>query len=58
VTDGDSEREVIRKLGNPDSSRIKDVAKLMTYRNLGIQLMLTKERVYLLVVNDQKYERR
>jgi hypothetical protein len=54
VTDGDSEKEVIRRLGNPDTSRIEGVTKTMAYRNLGITLKLEKERVYLLAVHDRK----
>jgi hypothetical protein len=56
VRDGDSEKEVIRKLGNPDTCHIGGVTKNMDYRNLGIRLTLTKEGVYMLMVLDRKYK--
>jgi hypothetical protein len=56
VTDGDSEQEVIRKLGAPGTSQITGVTKFISYPNAGIHLWLTKERVYLLGINDRKYK--
>jgi hypothetical protein len=56
VTDGDSEREVIRKLGAPGTSRITGVTKFISYPDVGIHLWLEKERGYMLGVNDRKYK--
>ena len=58
VSDGDSEQEVIRKLGPPDASSIEGVTKRLHYRTPGIWFTLTKERVYMLGINDPKYKRR
>jgi hypothetical protein len=56
VSASDSEQEVIRKLGSPDESRIMGVTKFLTYRTLGLDLMLTNEQLYMLSINDPKYE--
>jgi hypothetical protein len=55
VTDGDSEQEVIRKLGTQGWQRITDVTKNMRYPDLGIELWLAQERVYMLGIHDRKY---
>jgi hypothetical protein len=52
VYDGDSEQEVIRKLGPPEGSRIQGVTKDLDYRTLGIRFTLAKEQVYLLSITD------
>lgn len=57
LKDGDSEKDVIRKLGTPNISKIQGVAKSMVYSNLGITLTLTTEQVYMLSVNDPNQER-
>jgi len=47
VFDGDSEQEVIRKLGLPDSSPIRDGNKFLRYDSIGITLVeLAREQVY------------
>jgi len=56
VFHGDSEQEVIRKLGPPDASRFEGVLKSLSYRTLGIELTLETERVIKLSINDPKYE--
>ena len=56
VTDGDSEQEVIRKLGAPGTSRIQGVTKRITYPDLGIVIRLEKERVYTLGIKDPRYQ--
>jgi hypothetical protein len=43
VSDGDFESKVIRKLGSPDTSKIKGINKALYYSTLGIQLALTKK---------------
>jgi hypothetical protein len=53
VKDGDSELEVVRKLGTPGTSTME----FITYPNAGIELWLGKERVYMLGINDPKYPR-
>jgi hypothetical protein len=63
VKDGDSELEVIRKLGTPGTPRIERGLDNMTtmefiaYPKVGIELWLGKERVYMLGINDPKYPR-
>jgi hypothetical protein len=58
VTDGDSEQEVIQKLGEPGTSRTTGVAKFMSYQNLGIELWLDEQaRVYMFGIYDPKYPR-
>ena len=57
VRDGDSEKEVLRKLGNPTSSKIDGVTKQMSYRDLNIEIWLTKERVYMLALRDPSHQR-
>jgi hypothetical protein len=63
VKDGDSELEVIRKLGTPGTSRIErgrdnmTTMEFITYPKVGIELWLGKERVYMLGINDPKYPR-
>jgi hypothetical protein len=52
VQDGDSEQDVLRKLGTPTSSKIEGSTKEMTYRDLNVRVRLTKERVYMLAVRD------
>src|SRR5262245_15306962 len=56
VRDGDSEKEVLRKLGNPTTSKIDGVTKQMSYRDLNIQVWLTKEEVYMLAVRDPSHQ--
>jgi hypothetical protein len=55
ASDGNSEQEVIRKLGPPDTSRIDGVAKSLDSRTHGIPLWLTKEQIYMLGIYDPKY---
>ena len=52
VRDGDAEQEALRKLGNPSDSKIDGVTKLLTYRDLGINLWLNKEQVYMMSIGD------
>jgi hypothetical protein len=58
LSDGDSEQAVIRKLGAPGTARIEGVAKFISYPELAVQLWLSKEQVYMIGVNDRKYQRR
>jgi hypothetical protein len=63
VKDGDSELEVVRKLGTPGTSRTErglpnmNTMEFITYPKSGIELWLGKERVYMLGINDPKYAR-
>ena len=57
VRDGDSEKEVLRKLGNPTSSKIDGVTKEMSYRDFNIEIWLTKEEVYMLALRDPSHRR-
>jgi hypothetical protein len=56
---GDSESDVVRKLGNPDTFQIgDDNGKLLAYRDLGISLTLynpTPELVHLSGIDEQSY---
>jgi hypothetical protein len=58
ISDGASEQEVVRKLGKPERSSIEGVTKSLYYSAVGVRLVLSKERVYMLGINDQKYKRR
>jgi hypothetical protein len=57
VRDGDSEEEVLQKLGNPTISNIEGATKRMSYRDLNIEVWLTKEKVYAVAVRDPSYQR-
>jgi hypothetical protein len=63
VKDGDSEQEVIQKLGTPGTSRIEfgrngmTTTKIMNYPKVGIELWLSNERVDMLGIYDPKYPR-
>lgn len=46
VTLNDTEEDVRRKLGQPFRSKLDGVAKTIRYDNLGIELLLTKGKVY------------
>jgi hypothetical protein len=58
IADGDSEQEVVRVFGKPDVSKIDGVSKSIYYRTLGVFFTLTQESVYLLGVNDTRYQKR
>ena len=48
VTVGASETDVLKALGKPTHHEITGIYKSMKYQPLGLQLMLTKGRVYLI----------
>lgn len=52
IDDGDSESQVLAKLGRNPRSSIDGVTKTMLYPELGIKLQLTKEEVYALEVRN------
>src|SRR5262249_9332926 len=56
-TDGNTEQEVIRRLGKPDIARTDGVMKYLNYKNIGVNFWLTKEQVYMLGINDIRYDR-
>jgi len=58
ISDGASEQEVVRKLGKPERSSIEGVTKSLYYSAVGVRLVLSKERVYMLGINDRRYKRR
>ena len=58
VRDGDTEKEALRKFGNPSNSQIQGVAKTLTYRDLGIKLTLTKEQIYIMEIRDPQFIQR
>jgi len=57
VRDGDSENDVVRKLGNPTSSKIEGTTKEMRYRSLNIVIRLAKEQVYLVALRHPSHQR-
>ena len=58
IADGDSEQEVIRKFGQPDSSEISGRTKSLYYSKIGVFFRLVQERVYMLGINDTRYRKR
>jgi hypothetical protein len=46
VKDGTSEAELLRKLGTPSRSQIKDATKSGEYDEIGVEFKLEKETVY------------
>jgi hypothetical protein len=52
VADGTSEQDALRKLGGPAEQRIDGVTKQIRFPNLGVNLRLKQERVYMLEVYD------
>jgi hypothetical protein len=57
VRDGDSENDVVRKLGKPTSSKIEGTMKEMRYRSLNIVIKLAKEQVYLVALRHPSHQR-
>jgi hypothetical protein len=57
VRDGDSEKVVVQRLGEPAISRIEGAVKYMNYPSLGINFHLEKEQVYFMGINDPQYKR-
>jgi hypothetical protein len=58
ISDGDAEQDVIKKFGKPEKSKIEGVAKIIYYTKTGVHFNLAKERVYMLGINDTRYEKR
>jgi hypothetical protein len=57
ITDGDSEKKLYRKFGPPDtSSQIYEGAKTVQYKKIGVVFYLTKQTVYMMGINDTRYE--
>jgi hypothetical protein len=52
VKDGTSEAELLRKLGAPSRSQIKDTTKSIGYDDIGVEFTLEKETVYRLIVGQ------
>lgn len=52
ISDGLSETDVRDRLGAATTERIDGPSKIMEYRQLGVELYLTKGRVYMLVVRQ------
>jgi hypothetical protein len=55
INDGDTEAAVIHRFGQPDSSKIDGVTKMLFYRKIGVSFNLEKQRVYMLGINDTKW---
>jgi len=58
IEDGDHETKALRMLGNNPQAKISGITKSLTYPELGVQLHLTKEQVYMLEVSSPGYVRR
>jgi hypothetical protein len=58
IKDGDRETETVHALGNPSEAKFSGITKSLTYNDLGIQLTLEKEAVYVLEVTAPGYSRR
>src|SRR3546814_136549 len=58
IADGDTEQEVVRKFGKPDSSKISGVTKNLYYSKIGVSFTLAQQRVYMLGINDARYRTR
>jgi hypothetical protein len=58
ITDGNTEQEVIKKFGRPDTAYIEGVAKFLYYKNIGVHFWLAKEQVYMIGINDTRYGRK
>lgn len=56
VYDGDSEQKVIRVFGRPDMSNISGVTKSIYYKKFGVFFKLTQQTVYLIGINDTRYD--
>jgi hypothetical protein len=57
IRDGDSEKTVLRTLGEADDSNILDLSntKHLYYNRIGVHFSLAKEVVYSLGINDTRY---
>jgi hypothetical protein len=55
VNDGDMESAVIHRFGQPDTSKIDGVTKMLFYSKIGVSFNLEKQRVYMLGINDPKW---
>lgn len=58
VSDSNTEKEAVRRLGHPSESQFQGVTKSIAYRDLGIKLTLEKELVYMLEISVPEYVRR
>jgi hypothetical protein len=55
INDGDSEDQVLRKFGSPDSSKLEGVTKTLYYSKIGVSFTLEKQHVYMLGINDPRW---
>ncbi len=56
VSDGDGEREVLDRLGKPSSSRFIRASKYISYDDLGVHFVLSKEKAYFIAVTQRGHE--
>ena len=54
ITDGNTEQEVIKKFGKPDTASIEGVTKFLQYKNIGVNFWLKQEQVYMIGINDTR----
>ena len=52
IRDGDSEQQVVKKLGQPFAASIEGVTKKMWYPDVGAFFYLSQETVYILGIKD------
>jgi hypothetical protein len=55
ITDRNTEQEVIKRFGKPDTARIQSGTKFLNYKNIGVHFMLQEGRVVTLGINDPGY---
>jgi hypothetical protein len=58
LSDGNTEKQAIRRLGPPSDSQFQGVTKWIAYHEQGIKLTLEKEQVYMLEISVPRYVRR
>jgi hypothetical protein len=56
IADGSSEDQVLKRFGQPDTSKITNSTKRVTYQKLGVFFLLEQQIVYMLGVNDLKWK--
>lgn len=49
----DSEATVRTNLGNPSQEKFIDYVKVLTYKNLNMEIFLGKQKVYMIVIKDK-----
>jgi hypothetical protein len=56
ITVGDSEQQLLSKLGQPSTTRIDGVTKEVKYSNLGAWVQLRQQRIFMIGIYDTRYK--